>query len=154
MQMPAAIPLTVLPITVQILVVKLLKLTARPEVAVAETVPVPPAAIVGAAPKLMDWLVLLALEVAALLPLQVPPSPEPLSVHVPEIAPVTESIAPLKVAPVDTEPAVIDNEPVDDTWPLAVNAPDVLELPVAVMPPIDEIVVVHVPLSTPEKVPE
>ena len=143
-----------LPVTEQMPGVAEVRLTARPELAVAETVLVAPTTTVGAVPKLMDWLVLLTLEVAALLPLQVPPSPEPLSVHVPEIAPVTKSIAPLKVAPVDTEPAVIDNEPVDDAWPLAVNAPDVLELPVAVMPPIDEIVVVHVPLSTPEKVPE
>lgn len=154
MQAPAVMPVTVLLLTEQTLGVMLLKLTVRPEVAVAEVVPVLPTTTIGAVPKLTVWLVLLTLEVAALLPLQVPPSPEPLSVHVPEIAPVTESIAPLKVAPVDTEPAVIDNEPVDDAWPLAVNAPDVLELPVAVMLPIDEIVVVHVPLSAPEKVPE
>ena len=54
-QVPTAIPETVLPRTVQILGVVLLKLTARPEVALAETVPLPPKVIVGAEPKLTVW---------------------------------------------------------------------------------------------------
>ena len=39
LQMPAASPVTVLPETLQIAGVKLVKLTARPELAVAETLP-------------------------------------------------------------------------------------------------------------------
>ena len=51
-------PVTVLPLTVQTLVEAEEKLTARPEVAVAESAPVPPAIIVGAVPKLVVWLAL------------------------------------------------------------------------------------------------
>ena len=55
--MPAVIAVTVFPLTAHTLGVVLLKLTARPEVAVAKTVPVPPKATWGAVPKVMVWLV-------------------------------------------------------------------------------------------------
>ncbi len=58
-QTPVAMPLMVpLPLAVQTVGVVLLKPTARPEVAVAETVPVPPTAIDGAGSKLTVWLAL------------------------------------------------------------------------------------------------
>jgi hypothetical protein len=55
-QVPAATSVTVLPLTVQIDVVVELNVTARPEVAVALTVPVPPTFTAGAVPKVMVWL--------------------------------------------------------------------------------------------------
>jgi hypothetical protein len=56
-QVPAAIAVTVLPLMVQMPGVLLVKLAARPDVAVALTVPVPPTTTLGAAPKVMVWLV-------------------------------------------------------------------------------------------------
>ena len=56
--MPAATPVTVLPLTLQTLVVDEVNITASLDVAVAETLPVPFTAIAGAAPKLIVWLVL------------------------------------------------------------------------------------------------
>ncbi len=58
MQVPAAKPATVLPDTVQILGVPLLKLTSRPEVAVALILALPPTSRLGAAPKRIVWLAL------------------------------------------------------------------------------------------------
>jgi hypothetical protein len=55
-QVPTATPVTVLPEIVQAPVDKLLKLTGKPEVAVALTVPVPPTTTLGAGPKAMLWL--------------------------------------------------------------------------------------------------
>ena len=56
-QMPAATPVTVFPDMLQVPGVKLVKVTALPEAPpVALTVPVPPATMLGAAPKLMLWL--------------------------------------------------------------------------------------------------
>ena len=55
-QMPAAMPVTMFPTTVQIPVVRLLYAAGKPELAVAETVPVPANAMVGATPKLKVWL--------------------------------------------------------------------------------------------------
>ena len=55
-QVPAATPVTVLPLTVQIDVVVEVKVTARPELAVALNVPVPFTVTVGAAPKVIVWL--------------------------------------------------------------------------------------------------
>ena len=55
-QVPAASPLTLLPVTLQTVGVVVLKLTARAEVAVALTVPETPTTIVGEAPKVMVWL--------------------------------------------------------------------------------------------------
>lgn len=50
-------PVTLLPVTEQILGVMELKLTASPDVAVAEAVLVPPTTTFGARPKLIVWLV-------------------------------------------------------------------------------------------------
>lgn len=58
LQVPPAIPLTVLPETLQIPVVRLLKVTVKPDVAVALSVPVPPTSRAGAAPKVIVWLTL------------------------------------------------------------------------------------------------
>ena len=58
MQRPAAIALTVLPETLQMLGERLLKVTGSPEDAVALTVPVPPTARAGAAPKVRVWATL------------------------------------------------------------------------------------------------
>jgi hypothetical protein len=55
-QEPTATPVTVLLLTVQIDGVVEVKVTARPEVAVALTVPVPPTVTAGAAPKVIVWL--------------------------------------------------------------------------------------------------
>ena len=52
MQFPPITPVRVLPLKVQILGVMEVKLTGRPEVAVAEIVPAPPKVIVGKVPKL------------------------------------------------------------------------------------------------------
>ena len=54
---PAAIPLTDVPETVHTDDVRELKVTGKPELAVAETVAVPSTTSVGAAPKVMVWLV-------------------------------------------------------------------------------------------------
>ena len=54
-QLPAVTPLTLLPLTVQTPVVVDVNVTARPDVAVAERVPLPPTATVGAAPKVIVW---------------------------------------------------------------------------------------------------
>ncbi len=54
--MPAAMPVTVLPDTVQIPVVVLLNVTGNPELAVALSIPVPPTVTLGALPKAMLWL--------------------------------------------------------------------------------------------------
>ena len=59
-QVLALMPITALPEMVQTLGVILMNETARPEVAVAETVPVPPTAIVGTTPKVMVWLAVAA----------------------------------------------------------------------------------------------
>ena len=64
-QVPAVIPVTVLPLMEQTLGVAVLKLTTRPEVAFAETMPVPPTLIDGALPKVMVWFALIG--VTALL---------------------------------------------------------------------------------------
>ena len=56
MQVPPVRLKTLLPVTVQTLCVKLLNITARLDVAVAETVPALPKIIVGAVPKVMVWL--------------------------------------------------------------------------------------------------
>ena len=142
MQTPAAMPVTVLPLTVQTSGVVLLKLTASPEVAVAETVPVPPTTIVGPELKLTLWLALM------MAPDQVPLKYA--RVHVPDSEPV-ESIVPEKTAPLETLPLVIDSEPFDDILPLAYKAPPLfLDVKVAVIDPVDEIVAFHVPLSPPE----
>ena len=53
MQVPAVIPLTVLPETLQIPVERLLKVTAKPDDAVAFSTPVPLIATNGALPKVM-----------------------------------------------------------------------------------------------------
>jgi hypothetical protein len=50
---PAATPVTTLPETVQIVGVSELNVTARPELAVAVTVPVPPTVNVVAAPNVI-----------------------------------------------------------------------------------------------------
>jgi hypothetical protein len=50
---PAAIPVTVEPLTVQIAGVLLLNVTAKPDEAVALTVPVLPTLKVGAVPKVI-----------------------------------------------------------------------------------------------------
>ena len=55
-QVPAVTPVTVAPEIVQTPVVVELKLTVRPEVAVALTVPVPPTVTDGAVPKAMVWV--------------------------------------------------------------------------------------------------
>ena len=55
-QIPALTPVTVVPLTVQIPGVVEVKLATKPEVAVAETVPVPLTETVGAAPKVMVCL--------------------------------------------------------------------------------------------------
>ena len=52
-QVPAATPVTVLPAMVQMGSVSELKVTGKPELAVAVTVPVPPTVSVGAAPKVI-----------------------------------------------------------------------------------------------------
>ena len=54
-QVPVVTPVTTAPATVHTPSVVLVKATARPEVAVAVTVPVPPTTTLGAAPKLMVW---------------------------------------------------------------------------------------------------
>ena len=58
-QVPAATPRTVEPLSVQIEGVWLVKVGCRPEVAVAETVPVPPTVMLGAVPKLSVCVALL-----------------------------------------------------------------------------------------------
>ena len=63
LQVPAEIPLTVLPETLQIPVERLLKVTAKPDDAVAFSTPVPPIATNGAAPKVMLWLSLLVMAI-------------------------------------------------------------------------------------------
>jgi hypothetical protein len=55
-QDPAETPVTVLPLTVQIVAVVEVKVTARAELAVALSVPVPPTFTAGAAPKAIVWL--------------------------------------------------------------------------------------------------
>jgi len=50
---PAATPVTVLPLTVQIVAVVELNVTAKPELAVALSVPVPPTVSVGAVPNVI-----------------------------------------------------------------------------------------------------
>lgn len=55
-QAPAVTPVTVVPLTVQMPEVVEVRLTARLEVDVATTVPVPPTATVGITPKVMVWL--------------------------------------------------------------------------------------------------
>ena len=57
-QVPAVKAVTVVPLIVQTPVVLLLRLTVRPDVAVALTVPVPLTARLGAVPKLMLWFAL------------------------------------------------------------------------------------------------
>ena len=52
-QVPAAIPLTVLPETLQVDSVRLLKVTTKPDVLLALRLAVPPASRVGAVPKRM-----------------------------------------------------------------------------------------------------
>jgi hypothetical protein len=59
-QMPAATPVTVPPLTVQTVGVVDVNVTARPEVAVALTVPLVPTVTVGAVPKVIVWFVLAA----------------------------------------------------------------------------------------------
>ena len=54
-QVPAEMPVTVEPLTLQTAGVDELKVTARSEVAVALIVALPPTATVGAAPKVMVW---------------------------------------------------------------------------------------------------
>ncbi len=56
MQVPMALALTVLPVTLQIAGVVELNVTGRPELAVATSVPVPPKARLGKGPKLIVWL--------------------------------------------------------------------------------------------------
>ncbi len=58
MHVPAARPVTLLPETLQADVVRLLKVTVRPELAEAIRMPVPPTRRAGAAPKLIVWLTL------------------------------------------------------------------------------------------------
>ena len=58
LQVPMLTPVTVPPETVQTPFVVLLRVTGRPEVAVAKTLPVPPTTIFGAVPKLMVWLMM------------------------------------------------------------------------------------------------
>ena len=53
---PTATPVTVVPLTVQVKGVRLVRLTARPELAVALAVPVLPTVTLGALPKLIVWL--------------------------------------------------------------------------------------------------
>ena len=56
-QVPAATPVTVLPLTVQTPVVVEVNVTGLPDrPPVAETVPLPPTLNVGAVPKLIVWL--------------------------------------------------------------------------------------------------
>ena len=55
---PAATPVTVVPLTVQIVGVVDVNATARPEVAVALTVPVAATLTLGAVPKVIVWLAL------------------------------------------------------------------------------------------------
>ena len=57
-QVPALTPVTVVPAIVQIAGVVELSVTASAELAVALSVPVPPAVIAGAAPKVMVCAVL------------------------------------------------------------------------------------------------
>ena len=56
MQGPTARPVTVLPATLQMAGVVELKVTGRPELAVALSIPLPPTTTVGAVPKGMVWL--------------------------------------------------------------------------------------------------
>ena len=58
LQVPIVIPKTLLPLTVQIVGVALVKLTARVEDDVAETAPLPPTTSVGAVPNVIFWGVL------------------------------------------------------------------------------------------------
>jgi hypothetical protein len=55
-QDPAATPVTVLPLTEQIVAVVELNVTAKVELAVALSVPVPPTVTAGAVPKVIVWL--------------------------------------------------------------------------------------------------
>jgi hypothetical protein len=51
--LPKALPVTVEPLTEQVVAVLLVNVTARLDVAIAETLPVPFIAILGKAPKLI-----------------------------------------------------------------------------------------------------
>ena len=57
-QVPGANPATVLPVTLQVDGVRLLKAAGSCDDALALSVPVPPTATLGAAPKVMLWPIL------------------------------------------------------------------------------------------------
>jgi len=91
---PAATPVTVLPLTVQIDVVIEAKVTARPELAVAFKAPVPPTLSDGAAPNVMVWAVLTAIT-RVMVMVRVSPLPVPVIVigYVPgEAVAATETV--------------------------------------------------------------
>ena len=56
MQVPAFTPFTVRPLIVQMEIVEEVNVTARPELAVALSVPVPPTDTEGAVPNVIVWL--------------------------------------------------------------------------------------------------
>jgi hypothetical protein len=56
-QVPATLPVTVVPLIEQIVLVVLVNLTDKLDVAVADTAPVPPTTMLGTVPKVMVWLV-------------------------------------------------------------------------------------------------
>lgn len=87
-----------------------------------------------------------------LVPDHVPLLPEELSVHVPDIAPVAALMLPVKLAPEETIPIVI--EPSAELWPdIEPDSPRELT-PDPLIAPVDEIVKTQLPLSPPENVPE
>ena len=153
-QVPVAIAVTVLPLTVQVDGVMLLKVTGRPEEADAETVATPPTVIVAGEKPIapMAWATL----VFTFVPVKVPPFPEEMSIQVPEIIPVAGLIMPLHVDLDFWEDATVHNKaPAADIWPLpvpAVSPPEFaaeVSVQISAIAPVEEIVAAHVPLSPP-----
>ena len=112
-QVPAARPVTVLSLTVQTLSVADVKIIAGPEALeeVALTVPVPPTATLGAAPKVMVWL---PLGITAELAAEAVPVPALLVAvtvkvyAVPLVKPVTTQLNVLPLAVVQVLPSGLE----------------------------------------------